>query len=62
LRLSANASVRALSTKSTPSASATFMMSSTCWAASAIGLSWSSMLAPTTPRPIARRIVSGASP
>jgi hypothetical protein len=61
-RLSRKASVRALSTKSTPSSSATFMMSSTCCAASATGLSWSSMLAPTTPTPIARRIVSVALP
>ena len=58
----ANASVRALSTKSTPSSSATFMIASTCRTASASGFSWSSMLAPTTPRPMARRTVSAALP
>jgi hypothetical protein len=38
------------------------MIASTWAAASASGFIWSSMLAPTTPIPIARRIVSGASP
>ncbi len=54
-----NASVRALSTKSgTPSAWAAAIIASTWAAATASGLSWSLMFAPTTPTPIARRTVS----
>ncbi len=55
--------MRALSTKSgTPSLIAASMIAATCWVASSSGFIWSSMLAPTTPTPMAFRMVPAASP